>query len=269
MFLLLGLVMAIMGNLCAFLIYVLVTILHEAGHALVAKKLGYSLNGVSLLPFGAGLSINQNFYNERDEIMVAIAGPVTNFIFIVVTISLWWIFPSLYVYTSLFVWANFITALINLLPCYPMDGGRILVGYLSINISRKKAINISNIFSYIFSFLFIIIFIITALDKINFTFGLMAIFIFLGTIEDKFRVSYEPTKFKKKKISDVKNLAVDEEISLYKVYKSLSHNKYNIIYINFKSGKTKQITENLFFTFLEKYPPETTFSQLFALNLVN
>ncbi|MBR4407238.1 MAG: M50 family metallopeptidase, partial [Clostridia bacterium] len=177
-----------------FFTYILVVILHEMAHFFVAKKLGYSMNKIFLLPYGAGISLNQNFVDEKDEILIASAGPLLNFFLAFLTISLWWLFPSVYIHTETFVLANIVTGLINLLPCYPLDGGRILSSFLSKKLNnRKKALKISSIFNFLIVFLFILIF-LTDIFK-YFTFLLMAIFIFLGHFNGKLQGKYELTNF--------------------------------------------------------------------------
>ena len=62
----------VFGILCVFFdmgllffSYLVSVILHELGHAYIAKKLGYKLNNVSFLPFGAELNIKQKFYKKK------------------------------------------------------------------------------------------------------------------------------------------------------------------------------------------------------------
>ena len=141
LFFLVGLVFIILGQALAFLIYFLVVVLHEFAHGFVAQKLGYGLNKIYLLPFGAMLDINQNFITREDEIKVALAGPICNFVLVFICLGIWWIFPETYAYTNFFVFCNIITGLVNLLPCYPMDGGRIMVAVLSEKFNREKIID--------------------------------------------------------------------------------------------------------------------------------
>lgn len=263
LFLVTGLVFIILGQALAFFVYFIVVVLHEFAHGFVAEKLGYNLNKIYLLPFGAMLDINQNFISREDEIKVAIAGPAFNFILTFLCLGLWWIFPETYAYTSFFVFCNIITGLVNLLPCYPLDGGRILVSSLSQKLSRTKALKISYIFNYIFSIIFIILFFINLKVEVNISYALMAIFIFFGTINNKFSGNYSMINLNKNKsVYDVKNLFVKGDTPLYKIFKHFNSKKFNIIYVQLNNGQIKMITENLVQKYLEKYSFNTKIEEI-------
>ncbi len=263
LFLVTGLVFIILGQALVFFVYFIVVVLHEFAHGFVAEKLGYNLNKIYLLPFGAMLDINQNFISREDEIKVAIAGPAFNFILTFLCLGLWWIFPETYAYTSFFVFCNIITGLVNLLPCYPLDGGRILVASLSQKLSRTKALKISYIFNYIFSIIFIILFFINLKVEVNISYALMAIFIFFGTINNKFSGNYSMINLNKNKsVYDVKNLFVKGDTPLYKIFKHFNSKKFNIIYVQLNNGQIKMITENLVQKYLEKYSFNTKIEEI-------
>ncbi len=263
LFLVTGLVFIILGQALAFFVYFIVVVLHEFAHGFVAEKLGYNLNKIYLLPFGAMLDINQNFISREDEIKVAIAGPAFNFILTFLCLGLWWIFPETYAYTSFFVFCNIITGLVNLLPCYPLDGGRILVASLSQKLSRTKALKISYIFNYIFSIIFIILFFINLTVEVNISYALMATFIFFGTINNKFSGNYSMINLNKNKsVYDVKSLFVKGNTPLYKIFKHFNSKKFNIIYVQLNNGQIKMITENLVQKYLEKYSFNTKIEEI-------
>lgn len=206
------------------------------------------MNQISLLPFGAGLAFEQDFYEKRDEIIVAIAGPIFNFLCSLIIVAFWWMFPEIMPATENLVYANFITGVINLLPCYPLDGGRIFLGLLSQKISRKKAIKVALIINYIFSVIFFILFIIT-FSSLNITFLLMSIFIFIGTFGSKFNGKYEVCNFcfsniiKHKNKIPIHQFGVSGDIMLFKLAGLLDRKKYNIIYV-FNGEKIKTISQN-------------------------
>lgn len=269
LFLALGIVFILIGLGFIFFVYLLVVILHELAHSYVAKKLGYKINKIFLLPFGAGLTLNQNFIEEKDEIIVALTGPLLNFFLAFVFVALWWIEPTIYNYTQEFVFANFVTGLINLLPCYPLDGGRIFVSMLSKTVNRKKSLKICFLFNYIITFLFLILFLINISNNINFTFIIMAIFIFLGTFNSSFNGKYEliniPFVHKSspnKQIFNVNIIAIKSEIELYKLAKLIKKNKFNLIYIIFNK-KIKLINENILEKLFLSFPLTTKINNIY------
>ena len=107
--------------------------LHEFGHALTAQRLGYSVHEIIILPIGAVACIEEGWAADpRHEFKIAIAGPAVNGVLILLLAS-----PLLVHYVEPFKggWEGplrqfiFLNALIggfNLLPIFPLDGGRIL-----------------------------------------------------------------------------------------------------------------------------------------------
>ena len=270
LFFLLGITLILFGYCKIFFIYLSVVILHEMAHAFVAKKLGYKLGKIFLQPFGVGLTLKQNFIEEKDEIYVALAGPLLNFCLAFLCIALWWIEPVLYNYTQEFVFANMVNGLINLLPCYPLDGGRIFVAFFSKKITKKKSLKICFFFNNIISILFCLLFFLSLKNEINITFALMAIFIFLGTIEDKLSGNYNliniPIKTKKeinRFITPLKTFAVNLDTPIYKIAKNLDKNKYNLIYVILPDGNIKILTEKNLENLFLKYNPTTPLNKIF------
>jgi Zn-dependent protease/CBS domain-containing protein len=118
---------------------------HEAGHMLVARRSGMIAKAVILLPLGGVTLFDESRIEKPEpvaaawnrELRLALAGPVMNLIFAAVTavvvlgvapgIDLWkWPFLQSGNLPRSLVWANLYLAGLNLLPTYPLDGGRIL-----------------------------------------------------------------------------------------------------------------------------------------------
>lgn len=124
----------------------LFAIIHELGHLLAGILLGMKPEKLELMPFGVAVSfkINVKEYNKKakkanflevKKIIVALAGPITNFIIILITSNL-----KIDIVKSLIViYTNLLIMIFNLLPVYPLDGGRILKGILHINLGKRKA----------------------------------------------------------------------------------------------------------------------------------
>jgi len=136
----LGLIVAVaMGQGLNFLALTLCALLHEYGHYVSAEKRGYTLNRILLTPFGAAVGGNNQEISAKDELAVFFAGPLVNFYFCVGTVATWWLFPDLYPYTETVFWANASLCLCNLLPVFPLDGGRILYALLKRKFTPKMA----------------------------------------------------------------------------------------------------------------------------------
>ena len=164
----------------------LAVLLHEAGHYLVAKSRGYIMGSLVLMPFGAEMSTKESF-DSKSSVMIGLAGPVTNIALALITVGIWWVFPSAYTVTRPFLNANISMAFFNLLPVYPLDGARVLVG-LSKN--KLKAIKWLKAFGVIVSVCALILFVLSCFATPNFTFAVVAIFLFYGAITDRAEESY-------------------------------------------------------------------------------
>jgi Zn-dependent protease len=112
-------------------------LLHELGHALVAHRLAVPVESITLFAFGGMAEVQSESPGPQEEFAIAIAGPIMSLLIALVAIGFWWLMgrvdPALPISTELIAIlalhlaiANGIMALFNLLPGYPMDGGRVL-----------------------------------------------------------------------------------------------------------------------------------------------
>lgn len=126
LFLAAGLVSAFTGDLLLFLAAALAAAEHECAHAFVARRYGFALDKLVLMPYGAVLSGDIAGIGKKQELAVLVAGPLANAVTALAFVALWWLFPETYPYTEAAASVSFSLFLVNLLPAYPLDGGRIL-----------------------------------------------------------------------------------------------------------------------------------------------
>ncbi len=139
-------------------------LLHEMGHAIVARRLGVGVSDVTLLPLGAIARLTSNPERHLDEAKIALAGPLVNcglaFAFVGVAFSLGakpsdaegFVPDSLSVAQVLLYIGllNAIFAILNLVPAFPLDGGKILRSLLASRFGYVKATSITaNIGQYV------------------------------------------------------------------------------------------------------------------------
>jgi Zn-dependent protease/CBS domain-containing protein len=170
-------------------------VLHELGHALVARGSGVAAKAIILLPIG-GITIFDEAHALPDplnawrrDIRIAVAGPLVNlFIAALSALILTTAIPSLsltakpLLHSSALlrsiVWANLYLGLFNLLPAYPMDGGRVLRALFSrggdMVHATQRAIRIGNIFS--------ILFMMVGILTINLWLVMFGVFLFMGAL---------------------------------------------------------------------------------------
>jgi len=135
------------------LIFVCV-IMHEFGHILVARRYGIETDEVTLLPIGGVASLHRMPDTPSRELAVAIAGPLVNLVIaaaLVVAIGVSTFSPAgmedlanpgLSMLERLAA-ANLILALFNLIPAFPMDGGRVLHALISLRTGDARATDIA------------------------------------------------------------------------------------------------------------------------------
>lgn len=105
------------------------------------------------------------------------AGPALNIILAVLCLSLWWLIPASYYFTENFAYANMSIAAVNLLPVYPLDGGRITLAAASRRINRQTAYKRLRIAGYAVSAVFAGLFVASCFYGANLSFASMSAFI--------------------------------------------------------------------------------------------
>jgi stage IV sporulation protein FB len=126
LFLAVGIFYCLKGELFLFLMSCLIAVQHECAHAFSAARLGYRLNKIVLMPFGAVIDGDMRGLSLKDEIVIAVWGPLCNLFTAAFFAAIWWFTPTMYAFTDTACFSSLSIALVNLLPAYPLDGGRIL-----------------------------------------------------------------------------------------------------------------------------------------------
>nr|MBA3517661.1 site-2 protease family protein [Hyphomicrobiales bacterium] len=140
-------------------------IAHEFGHALAARRYGIRTPDITLLPIGGLARLERMPEKSGQEIVVALAGPAVN---VVIAVVLFLIMnarfdmdalqrldnPALGFMARLFS-VNIFLVLFNLIPAFPMDGGRVLRAVLAYWFSRRQATNIAARIGQALAFVFL------------------------------------------------------------------------------------------------------------------
>jgi Zn-dependent protease len=142
-------------------------LLHELGHALTAGKFGIRTRNITLLPIGGVAAIEKNPDDPRQEILIALAGPAVSlgialllWMYLVVTGGLV-PFEELSVAGGYFLQrlmiVNILIAMFNLVPAFPMDGGRVLRALLSLRLEATVATRLAAGFGQFMAILFAVL----------------------------------------------------------------------------------------------------------------
>lgn len=147
-----------------FFLYFILLVMHELGHTLIGIILGYKIDCIKIYPYG-GITLFKDSYNKslKSEFFVLIAGPCMQVItYLILKKFIHYDYLSIYHYTLL---------IFNLLPIYPLDGGKIINIFLNYRFNYK----LSFYLSFFSSLLIIIILIIYCIIKNNLNLLLMLI----------------------------------------------------------------------------------------------
>ncbi|TPE53864.1 site-2 protease family protein [Amaricoccus solimangrovi] len=122
-----GSLAGVLGGVGLVLGLFLCVVLHEYGHALTARRFGIGTRRITLLPIGGLALLEAMPSRPREEILVALAGPAVN-VAIACGVYAWLALglPPGAGFAQTMLEANLVLAVFNLIPAFPMDGGRVL-----------------------------------------------------------------------------------------------------------------------------------------------
>ena len=171
--------------------------IHELGHLLAGVLVGFKPKSLTIMPLGISINFNIITINNINikKLIIALAGPITNLLVILITYVLK---TELYKITyQEIIYSNLLIFLFNLIPLYPLDGGRILKYGLHIKYGIKQSVILTNKISNI------IIIVLTGVSLIA-TYYLQNIAIIFIQVYLWFIMLLENKKFKlKKRIFDL------------------------------------------------------------------
>lgn len=198
------------GQLATIFIFV---ILHEFIHYLTARKLGFSGFHIEILPFGASLKLKDlEEASCKEEFIISISGPMMNFVLAVIFYAA----LKMYHYDEFynFFIINLSLGIFNLLPAFPLDGGRILRDILCKKLLYKKASKITVYVSMTIGIILQILYLVPLFYGVNnLNLILISFFILSCSFKEKRRIVYVIMEdIMKKRLKFMKNGVIENRI---------------------------------------------------------
>ena len=183
------------------LIFVTVVI-HELSHCYIAKRYDIKIERIVLLPIGGISEMEEIPKDPSKELRIALAGPVSNliiggFCYLLLILSINFVSTMIQGALYYFVVVNLLLGFFNLLPAFPMDGGRILRAFLAERMSFIRATKLSASIGKQFAIVMAIIGIF-----FNFLLILVAVYVYLGA-EAEYRTVLLSTLLEDDRVKDV------------------------------------------------------------------
>jgi Zn-dependent protease/CBS domain-containing protein len=165
-------------------------LLHEFGHSLAAQRLGIGIHSITLLPLGGISNLESLPETPADEVKITLAGPLVNVVLAPVFFGVGLLFGAVprvpadpfmdigsvgqfFFYLG---YLNVVLAVFNLIPAFPLDGGRILRALLATRLGALRATDISSVVGKIFAAVFFLVGLISG----NLLLAVVAAFIYIG-----------------------------------------------------------------------------------------
>ncbi len=213
---------------------------HELCHSLAAAYFGIKVKRITLLPIGGVASMSDMPTKPHQELIISLAGPLSNILIVLIFYyPLYFLlgketlmYPFMVLigkakYTNGFnvlahiYWINLILAAFNMLPAFPMDGGRVLRAILSSRMGFKKATDIAVRLGHIFALLFAYVGIVYG----HIFLLIIAVFIYMAASSEGMQVDVIET-IKSYSVRDIlarEYVHLDPDTSLAKILELMFH----------------------------------------------
>ena len=186
--------------------------LHELGHSYIAHKNGIIIRSITLYFFGGVSAVEEIPRNPRLELQMAFAGPAVSGVIGLITVLLASLLPENSA-LAIMLWTlglmNIILMVFNLIPAFPMDGGRLLRAWFATRMSYIRATRNAAGIGKIFAILMFVL----GLFSFNFMLLFVAFFVYVGASEEEkateIIVSLEGIKVRDIMSAQVRTIAPD------------------------------------------------------------
>ena len=245
LFFLVGILSAFTGGLLLFVIAVIAALEHECAHAFAARRYGYTLDTIVLMPYGAVVSGDISDMGKRQSLWVLLAGPLANAATALGFVALWWLFPETYAYTDVAAHLSFSLFAVNLLPAYPLAP-----------LGESRANTVCAVVSFVTAAGVAAVFAVSCFSSPQWTalaFSVMLLFGALGSLRgggSYGRISYSREKSFLRGLEE-RRVVISADQTLGYAIRYLSREKYLVLVVYENGEFCAELTEGELFAALE------------------
>lgn len=193
-----------------------IVLLHEIGHAYTALALGWRVKKIELLPFGGVVEVEEHGNRPtNEEILVVSAGPLMNIMMICIGFICLYFHVGSEKVVYQFLEYNLIILLFNLLPIWPLDGGKFLQILFSLFLPYRMAMKYSLLISSIFFITYVLL--VAFFFSIYFSLWIVAIFLCVAQWIEFRQAPYQFLRFIMKRYQQVKDLDQEAELDVVSI----------------------------------------------------
>ncbi|MCM8710375.1 M50 family metallopeptidase [Clostridium sp. SYSU_GA19001] len=214
----------------------LIVLFHESVHYFTALILGFSGFDLEILPIGARLSLKElDEASPKEDIIISLSAPIFNIVLALLFYNLYKNYSLECTYTLYM--GNLAVGLFNLLPAFPLDGGRVIRSILCFRTIYKKANELTIKFSMILGIAMLFLYMLMAFFYVrNISLAIIALFILYSSKKEKERIVYiimgdiikKRLKFLKSGYIENKNLSIHFKCDLITALSIVDKNRYNV-----------------------------------------
>ncbi len=218
-----------------------VVFVHEIFHLLATLLVRERVGSVIIMPFGMTLRLSARIIRHTGkEIFIALAGPFANVLMLAISHQIAPLYPEVPLSLYVFQFLNVSVLLINLLPCLPLDGGRVLKAILIRRLGYLSAVSIMQRTSRIMTALLLFAgAFVLCISRWNISLLMAAAFLAFHMAEEKRRneyilmqeLLYAKNKLKKRGLMKSRSICAMDSLPAKDVFKMLSYDSFYIIHI--------------------------------------
>lgn len=176
---------SLLGHSIKILLVILAVLIHEIFHSIVAGKFGLGVKEIEIFPFGGIARFEEmKAISPKEEILISLAGPLSNLIIVVIFMGLRQLYLDSYLIEYI-ININKLILIVNILPIFPLDGGKVIRAILSLLVGYKTATIKLSYITYILCTIIILYDILNGLIVNGVYISLIAVFVIIAAKKER------------------------------------------------------------------------------------